>query len=165
MADVEKKIKETISNGGVLALLYFDVHAKDKDSAQQLGVGFVNHILEKEGVVMAMGEIDEPIEPEEEGKNVSASIEVKVLTRDFATLANLCMENSPFTVEILRPDKIVLPLDSAHTLLGNISATSAEYKRHIITKVSSKEEVVEFQRQMQKRAELGKKLMEKKGEK
>ncbi len=164
MVDVEKQIKKTVNEGGVLALLYFDVHAKDSESAQQLGVGFVNHLLEKEGVVMAMGEVDEPLEPDEEGKNVSCSIEVKILTRDFPTLANMCMENSPFTVEILRPDRITLPLNQAHVLLSNMSATTAEYKRHIITKISSKKEIANFQEQMRKRAELGKMVMEKKGE-
>lgn len=161
MASIEKLTKDTISQGGVLALLYFDIHAKDKEAVQQLGAGFVKHILEKPGVVFALGEIEEPL-PGEEGQNFSSSIEVKLLTRDFLILTNLCMENSPFSVEILRPDKIELPLNLAHALLGNVSATTAEYKKQIITKVASPQEVAEFQRQLNLRAEMGKKIIEKK---
>nr|QNO54447.1 hypothetical protein IPKNHHKO_00024 [Methanosarcinales archaeon ANME-1 ERB7] len=161
MVDVEKLTKDTIGDGGVLALLYFDIHAKDKEAVQQLGAGFVKHILENPGVAFALGEIDEPMEGVD-GQNASSSIEVKLLTKDFTTLANICMENSPFTVEILRPDTIELPLSQAHNLLSNISATTAEYKRTIITKVASPQEIAEFQKQMKARAEMGKKILEKK---
>jgi len=161
MVDAEKLTKDTIKNGGVLALLYFDVHAKDKESVQNLGAGFIKHLLENPGVAFALGEIDEPIEGGE-GENVSSSIEVKILTKDFTTLANICMENSPFTIEILRPDHIDLSLNQAHGLLSNISATTAEFKRQILMKVSSKEEIAEFQKQLHARAELGKKLLKKK---
>lgn len=161
MVDVEKLTKDTIRDGGVLALLYFDIHAKDKESVQQLGAGFVKHILEKPGVAFALGEIEEPMEGEE-GQNFSSSIEVKILTKDFLTLANICMENSPFTVEILRPDTIELPLNQAHGLLSNIAATTAEYKRTILTKVASPAEIAAFQHQMKIRAEMGKKMLDKK---
>ncbi len=161
MVDVEKITKETVANGGVLALLYFDIHAKDKEAVQQLGAGFIKHLLEKPEVVLAMGEIDEPV-PSEEDHNVSSSIEVKILVRDFLSLAGICMENSPFTVEILRPDRIELPLDQAHALLSNVSATTAEFKRHILTKISTPEEVAGFQKQLKARAEMGKKVLEKK---
>ncbi|MFH1394447.1 MAG: hypothetical protein ABII71_03750 [Candidatus Micrarchaeota archaeon] len=161
MVDAEKLTKDTINNGGVLALLYFDIHAKDKEAVQTLGAGFVKHLLENPGVAFALGEIDEPVEAEE-GQNCSSSIEVKLLTKDFLTLANICMENSPFTVEILRPDTIELPLDKAHHLLGNIAATTAEYKRMILTKVASPAEMAEFQKQMKARAEMGKRILQKK---
>lgn len=160
MTNVEKLTKDTIKEGGVLALLYFDIHAKDKESVQQLGAGFIKHILEKPGVVFALGEIDEPI-PGEPGQNYSSSIEVKILTKNFLVLANICMENSPFTVEILRPDKIEMPLDMAHGLLANVSAITAEYKKQIITKLSSPAELAEFQKQLAMRAEMGRKILKK----
>lgn len=165
MVDVDKLTKDTIKNGGVLAMLYFDVHAKDKDAVQQLGTGFVKHLLDKPGVVFALGEIEDPVAGKA-GENMSSSIEVKILTRDFLSLAAICMENSPFTVEILRPDTIVLPLDQAHGLLGSMSAATAEYKRYIITKLSNPKEIAEFQKQLSVRAEMGKRILDKKeGEK
>ncbi len=161
--DVKKVTEKTIKEGGVQTMLYFDLHAASKEAAQQLGAGFVNHLIKTPGVVYAMGEIDEPIGGEE-GKNYSTSIAVKVLTKDFLTLANICMTHSPFNVEILKPDEIRLQLNEVHELLGTMAATTAEYKKYIITKVAKPEEIEEFQKQLKIRAELGKKILEKKGE-
>ncbi|MBN1170489.1 hypothetical protein JXA56_05680 [Candidatus Micrarchaeota archaeon] len=162
MSDIEKKIKDTIKNGGVLTMLYFDIHAKDKESLQHLGTGFINQVIEKPGVIFALGEIDEPTGGGE-GKNWSSSVSLKVLTKDFKTLAGLCMAHSPFTVEILRPDEIYLPLNQAHEVLSIMAATTAEYKRYILTKIATPEEIVRINENMGKRAEMGKKIL--KGEK
>lgn len=169
MSEKKKTVKEitdkAIRDGGVLAMLYFDIHAAKKEDVQNLGVGFVNHVIKTEGVIYALGEIEEPV-PGGEGKNYSSSIEVKVLTRDFVTLANLCLTHSPFSVEITRPDRINLQLNEAHELLGLLGATTAEYKKAILTKIAKPEEIAEMQRQLKIRAELGKKILEKKeGEK
>ena len=159
--DVKKVTEKTMRDGGVLAMLYFDVHAASKEATQQLGTGFVNHLIKTNGVVYALGEIDEPVGGEE-GKNYSTSISVKILTKDFLTLGSICLTHSPFTVEILKPDEIKLPLNQAHELLSTMSATAAEYKKLIITKISKPEELAEFQEQLRIRAELGKKILEKK---
>jgi hypothetical protein len=161
MGDVEKLTKDTIARGGVLAMLYFDIHAKSKELVQELGTGFVNSLIQKPGVVFALGEIDEPLGGEE-GKNWSSSIEVKILTKDFATLAAICMAHSPYTVEILRPDEIKLQLSEAHDLLGTMSAISAEYKKYILTKLSKPEEILALQENLRRRVEMGKKMLEKK---
>jgi len=163
MNDAEKLTKDTVANGGVLAMLYFDIHAKSKEVVQELGAGFINSVIHKPGVVFALGEIDEPVGGEE-GKNWSSSIELKVLTKDFATLAAICMAHSPYTVEILRPDEIKLQLAEAHTLLGTMSAITAEYKKYILTKLSNPDELARLQENLRTRADMGKKILEK-GEK
>ena len=164
----KKSIKEitekTIRDGGVLAMLYFDIHAAKKEDVQNLGAGFVQHIIKTPGVIYALGEIQEPVAGEK-GENYSSSIEVKLLAKDFIVLSNLCLTHSPFSVEILRPNEIRMPLNQAHELLGLLGATTAEYKKAIIQKVAKPEEIAEFQRQLKIRAEMGKKILEKKGEK
>lgn len=164
MTDVEKVTRDTIKDGGVLAMLYFDIHAKTKELVQQLGTGFVNNIINKPGVVYAVGEIDEPIGGGE-GKNWSSSIAVKVLAKDFASLVAICMAHSPFSVEILRPDEIKLPLNQAHEMLGTISAATAEYKKYIVTKLAKPGELAQIEEDLKKRVEMGKKILKKKGEK
>jgi len=164
MSDIEKLTKDTIKNGGVLAMLYFDVHAKSKEAVQELGAGFINSVIQKQGVAFAMGEIDEPVGGED-GKNWSSSIELKVLTKNFTTLANICMTHSPFTVEILRPDEIRLQLSEAHELLGTISATTADYKRYILTKLAKPEELAGIEETLRRRAEMGREILKKKEEK
>ena len=161
MSDAEKLTRDTVANGGVLAMLYFDIHASSKEAVQELGTGFITNIIHRPGVVFALGEIDEPIGGEA-GKNWSSSIEVKVLTKDFIALANICMAHSPFTVEILRPDEIKLPLSQAHDLLGAVSATTAEYKKYIITKLAKPDELAQMQDNLKKRAAMGKKILDKK---
>lgn len=162
MNEVEKVTKDAIASGGVLAILYFDVHAKTKEIVQELGTGFVNDMIHKQGVIYALGEINEPVSGGD-GKNFSSSIEIKVLTKNFATLAAICMANSPYSVEILRPDEIKMPLNEAHDLLGTMAATTAEYKTFIITKLAKPEEIANLQYTLGKRAEMGKNLL-KKGE-
>src|SRR5262249_46390292 len=124
MNEVEKLTKDTIANGGVLAMVYFDIHASTKELVQELGTGFINSIIQKPGVVFALGEREEPTGGEDK-KNWSSSIDIKILTKDFATLAAICMAHSPYPVEILRPDEIKLSLNEAHSLLGTMSATTA----------------------------------------
>jgi hypothetical protein len=158
--DAEKLTKDTIKNGGVLAMLYFDIHAKTKETLQELGTGFINSIIQRPRVVFAYGEIDEPVDGGP-GKNWSSSISIKVLTKDFATLCAICMAHSPFTVEILRPDEIRLQLAEAHDLLSDMSATTAEYKRYILTKVAKPEEIAELENALRTRAEMGKKMLDK----
>jgi hypothetical protein len=163
MGDVEKVTKEAIANGGILAMLYFDLHAKTKEMVQDLGAGFVNSLIQKDGVIYALGEIDEPIGGEE-GKNWSSSVEVKILTKDFATLAGICMANSPFNAEILRPDEVRLSLAQSHELLATIAAASAEYKRYILTKLASPEEKEQVQQNLKRRADMGKDILSRKKE-
>jgi hypothetical protein len=163
--DVEMLTRKTVEGGGVLAMLYFDIHAQSEQAVKDLGTGFVNSVIQKPGVVFALGEIDNPVEGEEKNKNWSSSISLKVLTKDFMTLANLCMAHSPFSVEILRPDEIRLELSQAHDLLGNMAATTAEYKRYILMKLAKAGEVASVEETLKKRAEMGKRIREeKKGE-
>jgi hypothetical protein len=163
--DVETLTRKTVENGGVLAMLYFDIHAQSEEAVKDLGTGFINSVIQKPGVVFALGEIDKPVEGEGENKNWSSSISLKVLTEDFIILANLCMAHSPFSVEILKPDSIKLELNQAHDLLGNMAATTAEYKRYILMKMAKAGEIASIEETLKKRAEMGKKVLkEKKGE-
>ena len=160
MVDVDKITKETIEKGGVLALLYFDLHAEDQESLRNLSTGFVDNIIKYPGIVYALGEIDEPVE----NKGMfSTSIEVKVLAKDFLTLLNVCSLYSPLSVEILRPNEIRLSVDKAHELLMNASANWFSIKKFIKERASTKEDLEAYKKYLENRMEVGKKLLEKKG--
>ncbi|MFA5050445.1 MAG: hypothetical protein WC501_05550 [Candidatus Micrarchaeia archaeon] len=159
MSEVDKVNEKTIKDGGVLALLYFDIHAKSKESVQQIGVGFVQKITREEGIVYARGEIDEPLE--EEGR-FSTSVEVRVLTKSFSSLCLLCATYSPFYIEILEPTEIKLSLDRAHDVLMLFSTITHQYKKFILERTSTKEEVELYKKNLENKAALGKKLLEKK---
>ena len=159
MVDVDKITKETIEKGGVLALLYFDLHGTSKETLTNLSAGLVQKILKEEGVVYALGEIDEPMEREQ---GFSTSVEVKILVRSFNLMGRVCAQYSPLSLEILRPDDIKLSIDQAHELLMNISTTTFEYKKFIIQRTSKKEDVEKYQKELEAKAKLGKKLLEEK---
>jgi len=157
MIDVDKLTKETLGKGGVLALLYFDLHGSSKDMVQSLGVGFVDKILKEPGVIYALGEINEPLEKE---KLFSTSLEVKLLAKDFATLAKLCADHSPFSIEILRPDRLELPVEKAHELLVHLSNTTYEYKKYILERVAKPEEAERYKQSLKNKLEIGRKLLQ-----
>ena len=161
MNDAEKLTKDAVGNGGVLALLYFDIHAATKEAVQELGTGFINSIIQRPGVVFAYGEIEEPFNAGDK-KNWTSSIELKVLTKSFFVLANICMDHCPYNVEITQPNEIKLPLAQAHELLWTMSTITAEYKRYILTKLAKPEELASIQETMMYRAQKGREIMGKK---
>jgi len=161
MVDVDKLTKDTINNGGLLCLLYFDLHGKNKEVLQQLAAGFVDNVLKQKGVVTALGDIDEPIERED---LYSTSIELKVLTRDFGALVNLCALFSPINVEILRPSEVRITLDKAHELLVNIATEWFDIKRYITERVANEKDRDQLKKYLENRLAVGKKILEQKDE-
>ena len=105
MNEVEKLTKETIRNGGVLAMLYFDIHTRSKEKAQELGAAFVQQLIHEKDVAYAVGEIDEPIV---NGEQHSTTVQVRILTKSFVSLATICAVHSPFSLEIIQPDEVKL---------------------------------------------------------
>ncbi len=158
--DIDKLTKETIESGGVLAFVYFDLHVDKKDALQQLGVAHVQKMLNEEGVVYAMGEIDEPIE---NNNLFSSSVEIKILVKSFQNLAKICGNYSPFSVEILRPNEIKIPIDKAHAILMDISINNYELKKLILEKIYTNEDLEKFKKTINARLQVGKKLLEKRG--
>lgn len=162
MADIDKLTRDTIAQGGVLSWLYFDLHGSSKDMLNEMGAGFINKILKSPGVVYALGEIQEPIEKE---GLFSTTVQIKVLTKEFAHLTLLCANYSPFSVEILKPDKIDLGIDKAHELLMQIATTTYEYKKYILQKVAKPEDLEKYKKSLENKVELGKRILGKKEEK
>lgn len=160
MVDVEKLTKDTISNGGILSVLYFDLHGSSGKVLQELGSGFVQKLLKEPGVVYAIGEIDEPL-LSEEGKFYSTSVEVKILTKDFLSLLNICSAHSPYSLEITRPSEMRLTVDKLHEILMHVASTTFEYKKHIIEKMSSPSEREMYKLNLEQKVALGKRLAEK----
>ncbi|MFP3950297.1 MAG: hypothetical protein ACLFUZ_04380 [Candidatus Micrarchaeia archaeon] len=156
MSELDKLTQDTIEEGGVLALLYFDIHGTDRDTMVQLGTGLVQKILNEKGVVFARGEIDEPMEQED---LFSTSLELKILTRDVVSFAEVCGNFSPFSMEILEPQEFKVPVSSMQDLFMFISSTTHDYKKYIVQKVSSPEKGAEYAKNLKARAELGKRLL------
>lgn len=156
--DVQRLTDETIAEGGVLALLDFDVHGASAEEVKNKMVEFVSRINKEMGVVTCYGEIKEPIESEGMYSTVA---EVKVLTRDFNTLLTLGMLYGPISAEILRPEVLRIRMGEAATMITNVANTAHQFSTFILNKMLSKEELEKFQKTMKQREEVGKKLIEK----
>ncbi|MBU0586737.1 hypothetical protein KJ780_04440 [Candidatus Micrarchaeota archaeon] len=158
--DVKKLTKETVAKGGVLAMLYFDINSNNKEALQQLGAAFVQKLLKFEGVVYAVGEIEEPV-----GDEIlfTTAVDVKVLTKNFASLARICSEHPPFSVEILEPAELMMDTYQAQNILMTVASNTYELKKFILEKVYRPEDMEKLKKAVSARTELGKKLMEKKG--
>jgi hypothetical protein len=156
---VDEMTDDAIRQGGYLAMVYFDLHATTSDSVKNLMVGFIGKLTREEGVIYAVGEIDQPIEKE---GIFSTWAEVKLLASDFSTLVRIASQYSPIGVEILRPDEVKMTLGEAQGALLDISQTSQNFTRLIMEKMLSEDEKKQYATKISQRMELGKKLFEKK---
>ena len=160
MSEVDRLTEKTVDEGGVLALLYFDIHGSDKDTLVQLGTGMVQKVLKEEGVVYARAEIDEPIENE---GMFSTSLELRVLAENVLSLGQLCANYSPFSLEILEPQTFKTPVSAMQDLYMFIASTTHDYKKYILQKkLATPEQQQEYAKNLKRRADLGKRLLEKK---
>ena len=158
---LEDLTKETVKEGGVFAVLYFDMHSPEPEKLKQIATEFVGRITNEPGVLYAQGEIQEPVKGEDEIYSTNA--EVHVLTQSLTSLLGISMRYGPIGVEILRPDnQLKLSLGEAHDILLLAAQNSFEFSRFIMNKVASPEDKEKFNKDAERRAEMGKRLLERK---
>ena len=159
--DVEKVTEEKIRAGGLLVKFYFDMQNKEKEKLQPLLVDLINERLMKEpGVVYVYGSVEEPLE--KEGVFITSAI-VTVLFESFMPLLSISFRYAPAGIEILKPEKEMhFKTGELQSMLMDMSALSIGYSQFMLEKVLKPDELIEIKRQLENRAELGKKLMEKK---
>ncbi len=160
MSSVDTVTQNTIDKGGILAQLYFDVHGPDKDTVEGTLVDLSQKLSKEHGVVYAIGNIQRAIELED--KKWSAAAEVKMLTKDFHSIAKICTLYGPMAIEIIKPTEIRLSLPDAQQLLFDSAQISFEFTTEMLYKLMTPEERKELAAKIKKRAELGKQLLDKK---
>ncbi len=93
----------------------------------------------------------------------TTSLELRVLVQDVTALAQLCVNFSPFSIEILEPHQFKVSIAHMQDLFMFIASTSHDYKKYILqNKLSTPEQQEEYAKNLKRRADLGKKLLEKK---
>ena len=152
-------LDEAIASGGVLTVMYFDISTNEKEAVQGMLAQLVGKITAEPGIVSAVGEINEPIEME---KLWVSSAEVTVLAKTFDHMAAVAIRYGPIGIEVLRPAEIKMTLGQAQSMLLNISQVAQEYANFIISKSLNDEEKETFRRKLAARAEIGKRMIEKK---
>lgn len=162
-SEVDKVTEERIAKGGVLARLYFDVQHQERDKLQPLLVDLVNNRLMKEkGIVYCYGSVEEPLE--KDGTFITSAT-VTVLFEGFPPMIAIAFRYAPAGIEILRPEKEMrFTVSELQSLLMDVSQISLEYSNFILQKVLKPEDVATIKKQLENRAELGKKMLDKKPE-
>jgi len=158
---VDEITNETIKEGGILALLYIDLHAESEESVKSILVGIVGKLSKEKGVVYALGDIEKPILNE---GVYSTSAEIKLLVRSYSILQNICATYAPIGVEILRPNEVRLSLGEAQNALLDVAKSTQDYSRLIMERLMTAEEKEKYLKVLKQREEVGKRLIEKKGE-
>ena len=157
-ADLEALVEKATSRGAVLSVVHFDAHGKDAEAVKNSLVELVAKLSKEKGMIYCRGQVEEALESE---NLYSSCAEVKVLVGGFNDLVNVALKYGPIAVEIVKPNKITLPLDEAQNIIVDASKISQEYAKFILEKTLSGEELQRFQKQLVARAEFGKKLLEK----
>ena len=161
---LEELTNETVKEGGVFAVLYFDMHSKDKEQLKGVATDFVGRITREPGILYAQGEIEEPVKDAEGVYSTNA--EVYVLAQTFTALLGLSIRYGPIGVEILRPDdRLKLTLGEAHDILLLVAQNSYEVSRFVMSRVAKPEDWEQFKKDSERRAEMGRKLLERKEKK
>jgi hypothetical protein len=165
-SEVEELTEKTINDGGLLAQMYFDMQSESSEELQPLLTDLIdNRLLKTPGVLYCFGAIDEPILLQKE-KVYSSSAQLTLLFKNFGSMVNVVFNFAPAGIEILKPTKdLRLKISEMQSLLLDISNISVSYSEYILGKVLSKEDFEKVDRDLKGRAELGKRLLEKKDEK
>ncbi len=159
---VEEVNDEVVGKGGLLVVVYFDIHGNSPEIIQNSMVEMIGRMSHEMGVVYATGEIENPIEYE--GMH-STCAEVRLLVKDLNSLVNVCFRYGPIGIDVIRPEEITLSLPQLHEILLNISQTSQEYSQFMYEKIMTPEDKERFNKQLINRAELAKRIIEKGKEK
>jgi hypothetical protein len=162
-SDVDKVTEEKIAKGGVLVKLYFDMQHKDRSQLQPILVELINeHLMKEKGVVYCYGAIEEPLQ---KGEMFITSASVTMLFDSFFPLVGIAFSYSPAGIELLKPNTtMTFRASELQSMLMDLSQISINYSKYVLEHVMKPEDLANINQQLNNRAELGKKLIEKKGE-
>jgi len=156
-----KMVDETVKEGGILAMMYFDIHGNDPEVLKGSMTTFISKISVENGVVYAFGNIQPPIKAEDVPDLYSTMAEVYILTEDFYALSYISLNYAPVSVDILKPeDKIVLSLSDAQKICVRLSHFSQVFTNTYLNKVLSPKEKDALLKKIKFREEHGKKMIE-----
>lgn len=158
----EKLKRQVLSHGGYFVHFYFDMHGTQPEILQKIMVGFVDKLSKENGVQLAVGEIEEPIE--HDGMH-STTARVSMLISDMPSLMRIAASYSPIAIEIEEPLEAKVSAGDLQNALMNVSAITQNLTQVILKRgLLTDEEKKNFEKQILFRAELGHRLMEGKSE-
>jgi hypothetical protein len=158
-SEFEEVTRKTIEAGGILAKVYFDMHSEKEDDLQPLMTDLIsNRLLKFPGVVYCAGEIDTPLKVDD---LYATNAVVTLLVKDLWTLINIAFTFVPAGIEVLKPEKeYYLKHNDLQAIMINMAQISAQFSEYVLSKVLSKEDYEKVKKDISRREELGKKIIE-----
>jgi len=160
---LDELFDQACRQGAVLAVFHFDAHSRDAESVKSTLVDFVGRMSKESGLVYCKGEIDSRV-LEKDGL-FSTTAEVTVLGESLRTLLDLSLKYGPVAIEILKPNEVRLTMEEVQNLLVDASLIAQEYASYILQHALKGQELEDYKKRLERRAELGKELLEKSGKK
>jgi len=154
---VEELTEETLRDGGLLVMLYFDMHGPSPEYVQNLLTELLARLANDPLALWTYGEIETP---EKFDDVYSSYAEVKVLVRSFNDLVNLVLKYAPISIEVLKPHEITLSIGQLQEVLMDMSQFSAEFTAMYLRKGLDEKKKQEYLENLRKRSEIGKMLIE-----
>jgi hypothetical protein len=162
VSDVEEITEKTISKGGILAKLYFDMQGEKGEELQPLMADLINNrLLKSPGVVYCFGSIEEPIMIE---GYFSTSAAITTLFKDLGAAINVVFNFAPIGIEVLKPSgEYSVKTSNLQSILIDLSNISTNYSTYIMNNVLSPDEKTRLEEEVKRRKALGNHMLDKHG--
>ncbi len=159
VSDVEEVTEKTISKGGILAKLYFDMQGAKSEELQPLMADLINNrLLKAPGVVYCFGSIEDPIKIED---YFSTSAAITTLFKDLGAAINVVFNFAPIGIEVLKPTReYSVKTSNLQSILIDLSNISTNYSTYIMNNVLGPEEKVKLEEDIRRRKALGKHILD-----
>lgn len=153
---IRKMKDEAIRKGGIFAKLYFQIFGNSKEATLDLAKGFSASLVKAPGVKLGAVEIEEVIE---DNGYFSTYLTSYLVFSSFESFLNILAQYTPFSFEIVEPEKVVLEKEK----LNNILYDLVEYIFSLKVKVfeENAKESQKMKMLVKHRLELGKRLKQK----
>ncbi len=132
--DVEQRIRE----GGVLAIIYLEVHGNDENAAKLALENTVFERMAKEGDVNLL-EVRMFDIRKDDTEKFSGAVEIKLVSRHFRGFISLIMRYGPTAIEIIEPDTLHLSLEEMQAIVGEVSSMTQFYSSRILSLLKDEE--------------------------
>jgi len=156
---LEELFEDASKKGAIVSIIHFDAFAKDEAQAKNLLVNHIAMLSKENGVLYCEGNIDGEVIKTEENQ-FSAIAEATVVAERFQALFLIAIKYAPIAIEVLKPSKIELTMEDAQNILLDASQASQQFASYFLAKSMTKEEQENYKKEMQKRSETGKNILE-----
>ena len=143
--DVDRYLKD----GAILARIFLEVQSNDRYAAERaLKRTVFDNLSNEMGVNLIYVKLYDILK-EKEKEFFSGVAEIKLLTRDFRSIATVAMKYGPSAIEIIEPDKVTLKMDEMLSLLADISEISQSFSSHFTALLKDDERRALYQKIIQ----------------